>query len=143
MKQYSIRDISEKLGISKYTLRYYDKIDLVCPLRGENKYRYYTEQDILNLQYIEVMKYAGFSLSEIRQVLSNKRECSESSFSNTVALLTDKKLELERKINLYLSMAKLVNEAQRVMETKEEPTDVSKMNTMITTLFQDLRDYIL
>lgn len=49
---------SELLHMPKDTLRYYDKLGLVSPSRGENLYRCYTEQDILDLQYIETMKYA-------------------------------------------------------------------------------------
>lgn len=140
MKRYTIRDVSEELGIPKYTLRYYDKVNLVCPSRGENKYRYYTERDVLDLRYIEVMKYAGFALHEIRQVILNKQKSDENSLSNTAALFTDKKFELEQKIDLYRSMVKLVKEAQRILEAKERPEDVSRMNNMITALFQKLRN---
>ena len=52
LKQYSIQQVSELLRIPKDTLRYYDKLGLVSPSRGENRYRYYIEQDILDLQYI-------------------------------------------------------------------------------------------
>lgn len=45
MKQYSVQMIAKELNISKNALRYYDKIQLLSPIRGDNNYRYYTEQD--------------------------------------------------------------------------------------------------
>ena len=73
MKEYSIQQVSEVLQMPKDTLRYYDKLKLVSPSRGENRYRYYTERDILDLQYIETFKYADFSLAEIRLFFSFMR----------------------------------------------------------------------
>lgn len=63
MKSHSIRQTSELLLIPKDTLRYYDKLKLVSLSRDDYRYRSYTEQDILDLQYIETMQYADFILA--------------------------------------------------------------------------------
>ncbi len=39
MKKYSIQQVSELLQISKDRLGYFDKLGLVTPTRGENRYR--------------------------------------------------------------------------------------------------------
>ncbi|WP_297418946.1 MerR family transcriptional regulator [Clostridium sp.] len=62
MDTYSIQQVSDLLQIPKDALRYYDKLGLVCPNRSENRYRHYIEQDIIDLQYAEVMKFSGFTL---------------------------------------------------------------------------------
>lgn len=54
------------LGIPKDTLRYYDRIGIVSPYRGDNRYRKYSKSDLIDLMNIQVMQYAGFSLDEIR-----------------------------------------------------------------------------
>lgn len=138
MKRYSIRAVSEQLNISKHALRYYDKIHLLCPTRGENNYRYYTEQDVLDLQYVEVMKFAGFSLAEIKKVISNKRTADQSGLADTTILLADKKQELERKIDLYCRIVKLITEAEQVLRQKADSADVLIVNEMITRLFKEL-----
>lgn len=41
-----IKEVQEKLDISSYTLRYYEKMGLVKPYRDENGYRNYSDNDI-------------------------------------------------------------------------------------------------
>ena len=41
-----IKEVQEKLKISSYTLRYYEKMGLIQPYRDENGYRNYNEEDI-------------------------------------------------------------------------------------------------
>lgn len=41
-----IKEFSEKCGLSIDTLRYYEKENLLQPLRNENCYRDYGERDI-------------------------------------------------------------------------------------------------
>jgi DNA-binding transcriptional MerR regulator len=115
MKQYSIRQASELLKMSKDTLRYYDKLGLVSPARGENRYRYYTEQDILYLQYIETFKYADFSLAEIRQIFNYMRALtSAKDCDNIEQLFEAKKAEYKQKIKTYKTMLLLVDKMLRV-----------------------------
>ncbi len=110
MNEYSIQQVSELLKISKDTLRYYDKLGLVTQTRGENRYRYYTERDIMDLQYIETFKYANFTLSEINQLFNYKRTLdSEEDCNNIQLLLEEKKVEYLQKIKTYKSMIQLVD----------------------------------
>jgi len=138
MKKYSIQAVSDQLHISRNALRYYDKIQLLCPVRGENNYRYYTEADLLDLQYVEVMKYAGFSLAEISKVIKNKRGFIPDGLHHTTALLADKKLELERKIRMYQLIIELLEEAETVLDRKKESNDTTVMDQMIIRLFAGL-----
>lgn len=48
MKKYSIQQVSELLHMPKDTLRYYDKLELVSPSRGENRYRFTGTGNSLN-----------------------------------------------------------------------------------------------
>ncbi len=68
----TIKDVSIELNISKDTLRYYDKIGLITPMREDNNYRYYTEENIVDLKYIKVMKYGVMTLHYIKIILYNK-----------------------------------------------------------------------
>ena len=67
--EWTIKEISAKTGISTDTLRYYDKLGIVSPKRHENSYRYYDEKDVFALEYISVMKYAQFSLADIKTIV--------------------------------------------------------------------------
>lgn len=141
MKKYSIRQVSELLHMPKDTLRYYDKLELVSPSRGENRYRYYTEQDILDLQYIETMKYADFTLAEIRQFFSYLRSlASDDDCLNIERLLEDKKLEYKQKINIYKSMVTLVDEMLHVKNQIKSPDDIGKANELVVSVFQKIKE---
>ena len=49
-KLYSIGEVSRICNISKKTLRFYDKIDIISPdyICEENKYRYYNRETLLS-----------------------------------------------------------------------------------------------
>lgn len=121
MREYAIQDVSKKLRVSKETLRYYDKIDLITPKRGENAYRYYTAEDILDLKYLQVMKFAGFSLAEIRAMLINKnnREISRVCKKDTLDLLAKKKKEALNKIEALSTIVDLIDVLVNIIEEKE------------------------
>lgn len=68
--EYSIRELSELAGVSARTLRYYDEIGLLKPLRiNDAGYRYYGEQEAMLLQQILFYREREFDLKTIRQIL--------------------------------------------------------------------------
>lgn len=78
------------------TLRYYDEIDLLVPSyrNSENKYRYYSEDQMLTLYIIRKLKSFGFSLEEIKKLVysSDIKMLRES--------LSDKLTAISREIDL-------------------------------------------
>ncbi len=140
MKEYSIQQVSELLRMPKDTLRYYDKLKLVSPSRGENRYRYYTEQDILDLQYIETFKYADFTLAEIRQFFNYMRSlASAEDCDNIEQLFEDKKTEYTQKIKTYKTMVVLVDKMLNVKKEIASPDDIVKANELVVRVFQDIK----
>ena len=90
---YTIKKITELTGLSADTLRYYEKEGIVLTKRRENGYRYYDDNDISILKYIVVMKYAGFSLAEIKSIammfgLEPSEECAQTVKSLLESRLT-------------------------------------------------------
>ncbi|MER2262451.1 MAG: MerR family transcriptional regulator [Psychrobacillus sp.] len=61
----SIGEFASLTGVSKDTIRYYEKIELLKPTII-NSYRHYTDEDILSIQAIIKLKQNGFSLQEIK-----------------------------------------------------------------------------
>ena len=60
-----IGEFAERTGLSKDTIRYYEKVDLLHP-QIVNKHREYNEQDIVVIETILKLKQTGFSLHEIK-----------------------------------------------------------------------------
>lgn len=64
-KEYLIGEMSEILGVSTDTLRFYEKKGILNPKKKQNRYRYYTEEDIKNFMWILYNRKLNFSLDEI------------------------------------------------------------------------------
>lgn len=65
-----VAEFENAMGISRDTLRYYEKIGLLTsPGRGVNGYRVYGKEQIRDLHFIERGKALGFSLLEIKHGL--------------------------------------------------------------------------
>lgn len=64
---YSSGEFAKMAHISVRTVRYYDKLNILNPsFVSESGARFYTEDDLVRLQQILLLKYLGFSLDDIR-----------------------------------------------------------------------------
>ncbi|MFX3634034.1 MAG: MerR family transcriptional regulator [Candidatus Pristimantibacillus sp.] len=104
-KNYSIQEVSQMLGISKDTLRYYDRIGVVSPPREDNRYRRYSKEDLIDLMNIQIMQYADFSLDEIKGKFSfHRMESIDPAYCEEVAMFLDAKKEETLKKIAHLEM---------------------------------------
>lgn len=71
MKWY-VKQLSEMVNVSVRTLHHYDHIGLLTPsFREGNRYRLYSEADLLRLQQILALKFLGFELNQIKAMLDD------------------------------------------------------------------------
>jgi len=142
MKTYTVTQVSELLKIPKDTLRYYDKLALVKPQRGDNRYRYYTSQDVLDLQFVEIAKNVDYSLEEIRLTLHNQRLHTIESFQWQMQFMREKRSYLKRKEKHIQDMIMFMDEAEELMEQKLRlgKSDSNELNTFIERTFWNLRE---
>ncbi len=70
-----ISEVSELLGMSADTLRYYEKIALLPPVqRTASGMRRYQPRDISDLRFIQRAKAMNFSLDEISRLLKMRQD---------------------------------------------------------------------
>lgn len=115
-KFYSIGEIADKTGVSIRTLHYYDDIGLLTPAKDESSgHRKYSEDDIIKLQKIISYKFIGFSLEQIKEILS------EQKFNmNLVDSLTmQKKLFEKEKRELKRPSVPLIGPSKLFMNTEK------------------------
>jgi len=75
MSRYSVSAAARKIGVTRSTLLYYERLGLVAPQRHpENRYRRYSEDDIQRLITLRQLQKAGLSLNECRQWLEGHLE---------------------------------------------------------------------
>jgi len=86
-KIYSITELSKEFGITTRSIRHYEQEKLICPQRSGSQ-RIYTKGDRVRLQLILRGKRIGFSLAEIREIITMYD--SPSGEQKQTALLLDK-----------------------------------------------------
>jgi putative regulator len=94
-KYYSIGRVSEICNIPIKTLRYYDKINVMVPnLRQENNnYRYYSHDQMVRLFIIKRLRYLGFSLEEVKNILK------ENDIKNIEVIVEEKRNSIKAEID--------------------------------------------
>lgn len=79
MEGYSSQEVAKLLGISRGTLRYYEKMGLAEARRDPNNgYRHFTVEDILNLQQGLWFRRMGSTTDEAVMMVRNKERLDEA-----------------------------------------------------------------
>ena len=89
---YTIHEIASLYGVGPDALRYYERLGLVKPRRGENGYRIYDLNDIYRLTIIRDLRSLGFSMERIGEYLK------DLSVANTLQLLDEERRLIREKM---------------------------------------------
>ena len=112
-----IGELSQQMNMSRDTIRFYEKMQLIHPLVRNNGYKDYPEQTLQQLQLIQVAKNLGFTLAEIRQIihLVNESEIPAEQFQE---ILQDKLNTVREKIGQLQTMQTML---ENLMEREPCP----------------------
>lgn len=103
----SIKEVKKRTGVTVRTLRYYDQIGLLLPAgKTEGGHRLYGERELIKLQEIQFLKSLGFSLGEIKEMLSNERNWTEC-LQDQLTFVSNEKKKLEQ---MEMTLQGLLNE---------------------------------
>lgn len=133
---YKIGKFSKLVDIPVKTLRYYDECDVLKPSKIDSftGYRYYSDDDIIDCEFIKMLKSLDFTLDEIVRY----KDCLDEE------IIIKKKKEIEERMyilkkqyDILLIMQKEVSnrevlenltEEERVLKRKYEKRDIGKYN---------------
>lgn len=102
MQKYSAGKVCRILGISKETLRYYERAGLTAPERSETGYRYYTSIQIDHLTLMKMYRNMGLNSTELRDYAgSDGFSQKESAINRKIGEL---KLDILRKTEIIRCM---------------------------------------
>ncbi len=112
-----IGELAEATGLSRDTLRYYEKRGLLQARRGNNGYRDYPAEAADWLRYIRTAQALGFTLQEIEADLPLLTAPGADSAAARRAALQAKLAEIDRRIDgLQLLRGELVNRISTQLE---------------------------
>lgn len=103
-REYTLQQAADLLGISKDTLRYYEKEGLITPQKAANGYRYYTLENIRQLQDIVYYRDVDMSLSEIKAIF---KESTPEFWENILRFKMEEERNQIRRHQMYLKKLQL------------------------------------
>lgn len=84
---YSISQAAQRFGIEPHTLRFYEKEGIVNPQRTEGGIRFYTEEDMGQLEMAMCLKSTGMPLKDIKRYFELVRE-GDSTLDQRLEIFT-------------------------------------------------------
>ena len=109
----NIGEAAKKSGLSVKTVRYYDEINLIKPIKNKaTNYRHYTTADLAKLQFIGKARRFNFSIKECKELLSlyeNQNRSSKEVRNLTLTKIAEIDVKLTELENLREQLSHLVN----------------------------------
>lgn len=105
-----IGELSAKTGLSRDTIRFYEKEGLIEAGKQENPYNNYKEYDsesIKRLETIRRIKGFGFTLNEVKDLLT-MIDNKQASCKNVAVKVNEKAIMIEQKIKELQKLKKLI-----------------------------------
>lgn len=129
---YRIKEVAKLAGISVRTLHYYDECSLLVPSqRSSNGYRLYSEDDLMRLQQIMLLKELDFSIKEIKGLLDNPNFDYAHALKKQRELLLLKRQRIDNILNtLDDTLAHVKGEKDMNNEERFEAFDMEHIEDM-------------
>lgn len=117
----NIGEAATATGVSAKMIRYYESIQLIQPgKRTEANYRTYGEKDLHNLRFIKRARTLGFSLDQIRELLSLWQD-SERASADVKAIAQAHVAELQTRIEELTEMRDTLSHLAQVCSGDDRP----------------------
>ena len=106
---YGAKAFADKAGVTVRTLHYYDRQGLLKPaLRSGSGYRLYGERELVRLEQILALRFVGFGLDQIKELLGGPARPLEDALRLQRETIRRQKVRLE-------SAIEAIEEAERAL----------------------------
>lgn len=99
----NIGDVAEMTDLPAKTIRYYEDIGLVMPVRSANGYRVFAESDAHKLTFLARARALGFSIEDCRNLLTLWEDRSRAS-ADVRAIAAEHLTNIDNKIKGLIAM---------------------------------------
>ena len=94
----TIKDVAAKFSLTNDTLRYYEKVGLIGPIKkNKSGIRDYQEEDLKRIEFIKCMRSAGIPIEILKKYI-DLYNLGDSTKKERQKLLEEEKLKLETRI---------------------------------------------
>ena len=128
----NIGDAAKRSGLPAKTIRYYEDIGLITPLRDANGYRAFRESDTHKLSFLGRARALGFTIEDCRNLLALWEDTSRAS-ADVRAIAKEHLSQIETKIRDLQSMRDTLSDLVRDCAGDDRPdcpilNDLSKVS---------------
>ncbi|GMA49687.1 MerR family transcriptional regulator [Alicyclobacillus contaminans] len=129
-KFYRINDFAKKSSVSVRTLQFYDKKGLLSPSQYTPAgHRLYSDDDLVRLQQILALKYLGFSLTEIKNLIEEGASELSSALRAQKKMLLDKRQQIDS----------IIHAIEKIEKLETETLDFQAITKIIEVMQMDLK----
>ncbi len=110
---FKIGDFSKLSSISIRMLRYYDKVELLQPIKVDEQsgYRYYSAAQLKKVNQIQTLKNMGFNIATIKEIIEcNNIDGIKEQFLNRSAQIKEDMTNLKKQLRLLEDSMKTMRE---------------------------------
>ena len=128
----TIKEFARLCNCNPQTLRYYDRMDLLKPVKVDpySGYRYYNEEQAIQYVKIKNLQLAGFSIDEIKSLLDADSDTVNDAFSEKIRQQEEKLQKIrdiqqsyQDEIERMKEKVQVLREAVLKSMTEYDPTD--------------------
>lgn len=105
----NIGEVAEAAGLPAKTIRYYEDIGLITPLREANGYRRFTDAHLHKLAFLARARGLGFSIEQCRTLLALYEDRARAS-ADVKALAETHLAEIDAKMSELAEMRRVLAE---------------------------------
>jgi DNA-binding transcriptional MerR regulator len=109
MTGYTIDQAAERMGISKHTLRYYEREGLLAPVeKAPNGHRRYTDDDLGWVRTLQLLRGTGMPIREMRDFVELTR-AGDHTVADRVGVLRRYREELRERMTADVERMDFLN----------------------------------
>lgn len=116
----NISDVATRAGLPAKTIRYYEEIGLIKPLRGANGYRAFRDSDVHKLAFLGRARALGFPIETCRALLALWEDKSRAS-ADVRGIAKDHLAQIEAKIADLSAMRDTLSDLVRTCAGNDRP----------------------
>jgi len=137
----NIHEVSQKTGLTKKAIKYYEMEGLIKPVKNrENNYREYSEKELLLLNVIGAMRAIDIPIKEMKSIITEEKNLNEV-LARAVAVIEENLARLEKSkliigglllkgIDDYIILQEEIKKLQEALELSHEEQKEYVANTL-------------
>lgn len=130
---YRAKEFADRAGVTVRTLHLYDQMGLLVPARTQSGYRLYGQSELERLEQIVALRFVGFTLHEIKELLSAQ------TLPLIVALRMQREIIRERRGRLDRALG-AIEHAEDVIAREQDASLWETLRTIIEVLKMEDND---